>query len=172
VCQKTGSVPCRWQCHSDSLTKRVFSPRLISQQINKFGPFGNTWRSGTRDAFLKVEAANRLVVQGNTTNRREKRVMGMLRITIAETLTEQRWTLEGRLVHPWVSELKSSWTRTETARRERRCVVDLTEVTFIDKSGEKVLAELCREGAEFVATGVYTQHVVDNIERKKSNRQL
>jgi anti-anti-sigma regulatory factor len=98
--------------------------------------------------------------------------MGMLRITIAETLTEQRWTLEGRLVHPWVSELKSSWTRTETARRERRCVVDLTEVTFIDKSGEKVLAELCREGAEFVATGVYTQHVVDNIERKKSNRQL
>jgi anti-anti-sigma regulatory factor len=92
--------------------------------------------------------------------------MGMLRITIAETLTEQRWTLEGRLVHPWVSELKSSWTRTETARRERRCVVDLTEVTFIDKSGEKVLTELCKEGAELIATGVYTQHVVDNIERK------
>jgi len=102
----------------------------------------------------------------------DARVMGMLRITIAETLTEQRWTLEGRLVHPWVSELKSSWTRTETARRERRCVVDLTEVTFIDKSGEKVLAELCSEGAELIATGVYTQHIVDNIERKKSNRQL
>jgi ABC-type transporter Mla MlaB component len=102
----------------------------------------------------------------------EARVMGMLRITIAETLTEQRWTLEGRLVQPWVSELKSNWTRTETARRERKCVVDLTGVSFIDKSGEKMLAELCKGGAELIATGCYTRHVVHNIERKKSSRQL
>ena len=95
----------------------------------------------------------------------------MLRITIAETLSEQKWTLEGRLVQPWVSELKSYWTQTEAARRERKCVVDLTGVTFIDRSGEKALTELCQEGAELMATGVYTRHVVHNIERKKSNRQ-
>ena len=95
----------------------------------------------------------------------------MLRITIAETLSEQKWTLEGRLVQPWVSELKSCWTRTESARRERRCAVDLTGVTVIDPSGEKLLTELCKEGAELIATGVYTRHVVHNIERKKSNRQ-
>jgi len=98
--------------------------------------------------------------------------MGMLRITIAETLSEQRWTIEGRLVQPWISELQSCWTRTETARRERKCVVDLRGVTFIDKSGEKVLAELSKEGAELIATGVYTRHVVHKIGRKKSNRQL
>jgi anti-anti-sigma regulatory factor len=97
--------------------------------------------------------------------------MGMLRITIAETLSEQRWTLEGRLVQPWTSELKSTWTKTEIARRERKCVVDLTGVTFIDKSGEKALAALSKAGAELIATGIYTQHVVHNIERKKSNRQ-
>ena len=91
----------------------------------------------------------------------------MLRITIVETLTEQKWTLEGRLVQPWVSELKSCWRRTESARRERKCVVDLTGVTFIDMSGEKVLTELSKEGADLVATGVYTRHVVHNIERKK-----
>ena len=96
----------------------------------------------------------------------------MLRITIAETLSEQRWTLEGRLVQPWISELKSNWARTETARRERRCVVDLTGVTFIDKSGEKVLAELSKQGAELIATGCYTRHVVRNIERKNSKRHL
>jgi hypothetical protein len=96
----------------------------------------------------------------------------MLRITIAETLTEQKWTLEGRLVRPWTSELKSTWTKTETARRERKCVVDLTDVTFIDKNGEKVLAELYKAGAELIATGCYTRHVVRNIERKKSNRQV
>ena len=97
--------------------------------------------------------------------------MGMLRITIAETVTEQRWTLEGRLVQPWVSELKSNWARTGTTRRERKCVVDLTGVTFIDKSGEKVLAALFKEGAELIATGTYTEYVVHNIEKKKLKRQ-
>jgi len=120
---------------------------------------------------LEIEAANWLVVKG-TPPVDEARVMGMLRITIAETLTEQKWTLEGRLVQPWISELKSTWTRTENARRERKCVVDLTGVTFIDKSGENVLAVLSKQGAELIATGCYTRHVVDNIERKKPNRQL
>ena len=41
-CQKTGSVPCHWQCQPGSLMKGVVSPRLISQQINKFGSFRNT----------------------------------------------------------------------------------------------------------------------------------
>src|SRR6266404_4713757 len=59
-------------------------------------------------------------------HRAKKRVMGMLRITIAETVTEQKWTLEGRLVQPWISELKSTWKKTEVDRRERKCVVDLT----------------------------------------------
>ena len=96
----------------------------------------------------------------------------MLRITVMETLTEQKWTLEGQLVQPWISELKSTWTKTENARRERKCVVDLAGVTFIDKNGEKVLAELSKEGAKLIATGCYTRHVVQNIERKKSNRHL
>ena len=96
--------------------------------------------------------------------------MGMLRITIAETPTEQKWTVEGQLVHPWISELKSTWTRTETARRERKCVVDLTGVTFIDKSGEKMLTTLSKQGAELIAYGAYTRYVVHNIEKKKSNR--
>jgi hypothetical protein len=45
--------------------------------------------------------------------------------------------------------------------------VDLTGVTFIDKSGEKVLAQLSKQGAELIATGCYTRHVVHNIERKQ-----
>jgi len=46
------------------------------------------------------------------------------------------------------------------------------DLTIIDKSGEKMLAALCKEGAELIATGVYTRHVVRKIEGKKSNRQL
>jgi len=92
----------------------------------------------------------------------------MLRITIAETVSEQRWTLEGRLVQPWISELESTWRKTENARRERKCVVDLKGVTSIDKNGENALAALSKEGAELIATGCYTRHLVYKI--KKNNR--
>jgi hypothetical protein len=92
----------------------------------------------------------------------------MLRITIAETVSEQRWTLEGRLVQPWISELESTWRKTENARRERKCVVDLKGVTTIDKNGEDALAVLSKEGAELIVTGCYTRHLVYKI--KKNNR--
>jgi anti-anti-sigma regulatory factor len=96
----------------------------------------------------------------------EARVRRMLRITIAETVYEQRWTLEGQLVQPWISELKSTWRKTENARRERKCVVDLTGVTSIDKNGEKALAALFKEGAELIATGCYIRHLIDKIARQ------
>jgi len=120
---------------------------------------------------FEIEAANRLVIDG-TPPVHQVRVTEMLRITVMETLTEQKWTLEGQLVQPWISELKSTWTKTEDSRRERKCVVDLAGVTFIDKNGAKVLAELSKEGAEFIATGCYTLLIVHNLNRKKSNGQL
>ncbi len=60
----------------------------------------------------------------------------MLKITITNTATEERWTLQGRLVAPWVNELKASWKRAHRTAQGRRCIVNLDEVTFIDKSGE------------------------------------
>jgi len=45
--------------------------------------------------------------------------------------------------------------------------VDLSGVTFIDTNGEEVLAELCKQGAELVATGIYTRHVVPQHREKK-----
>jgi hypothetical protein len=35
----------------------------------------------------------------------------MLKITISNTATEERWTPQGRLVVPWVNELMASWKR-------------------------------------------------------------
>jgi hypothetical protein len=42
-------------------------------------------------------------------------------------------------------------------------VVDLSEVTSIDERGQALLAELKDEGAEFLARGVYTRHLVENL---------
>jgi hypothetical protein len=36
-------------------------------------------------------------------------------------------------------------------------------VTFIDKSGERLLRAMSKKGAEFVASGMYTKHVLDMV---------
>jgi ABC-type transporter Mla MlaB component len=87
----------------------------------------------------------------------------MLRITIAEMATEQRWTLEGRLVQPWVGELKTCWKNRHRPQNGRTCTVDLSGVTFIDNSGLRFLRSMSKEGTQFVATGIYTKHVLEHL---------
>jgi anti-anti-sigma regulatory factor len=77
----------------------------------------------------------------------------MLRITHKETETEQRWTLCGQLTGPWVVELRACWEHGRQAGVDTRAVVDLSDVTFIDESGEQLLSEMRSGGAEFVAGG-------------------
>ena len=90
----------------------------------------------------------------------------MLRITPAQTETEQRWTLCGQLTGPWVDELRACWEHGRHVAIEARTVVDLTDVTFIDESGEKLLSEMRREGVEFVAAGVETKHLLKHLNAK------
>jgi hypothetical protein len=39
----------------------------------------------------------------------------------------------------------------------------LTDVTFIDRNGEEVLAEMMGEGATFIANDVYTKHLLKRL---------
>jgi hypothetical protein len=94
----------------------------------------------------------------------------MLRVTITDTPIEQRWTLQGRMVGPWVAELRSSWKRASRQRENRKCVVDLSEVTLIDKHGERMLRMMADAGVQFVACGVYTKHVVENLKTQGKRR--
>ena len=84
----------------------------------------------------------------------------MLKIARTETSEEERWTLHGRLVGLWVSELRRSWKKTHRTDNNRKCIVDLNEVTFIDKKGERLLQTMSKEGAQFIATGLYIKHVL------------
>jgi len=95
----------------------------------------------------------------------------MLRITIAEMTTEQRWTLEGRLVGPWVAELRTCWKKRHRAPNGHTCTVDLSGVTFIDKGGQRLLRTMAKEGTQFVATGMYIKHVLDQL-KPNGNRGL
>jgi len=87
----------------------------------------------------------------------------VLKITITETQTERRWILQGKLVEPWVQEFRSCWKKNHIADSKQRCVVDLNDVTFIDKSGERLLRAISKKGAKLVANGIYTKHVLDKV---------
>ena len=91
----------------------------------------------------------------------------MLKITNTGTETEQKWILYGQLSGPWVTELQSNWETTRFDSQGRRCVVDLTDVTFIDEHGERVLCTMRSQGAEFVARGVDTKQVLADLESKR-----
>jgi hypothetical protein len=41
----------------------------------------------------------------------------------------------------------------------RACIVDLNDVTFIDKGAEKLLRTMAREGAQLIAHGGYIKNV-------------
>src|SRR5580658_10940949 len=101
-----------------------------------------------------------------TTRPKEK---SMLKITFTETPAEERWILHGRLVHPWIQEFRACWKKNHCADVRRACIVDLNEVTFIDKSGERFLRLLARNGAQFTASGIYTKHILEqlNVRRKR-----
>jgi hypothetical protein len=95
----------------------------------------------------------------------------MLRISYSQTDSGQQWTLFGQLAGPWVQELRSCW---EHARRVAAgsgavvnlSVVNLSDVTFIDEEGEKLLSEMRSAGVEFVATGVETKHLLQNLKSR------
>ena len=88
----------------------------------------------------------------------------MLRITVAETATEQRWTLEGRLVGPWVGELRTRWRERHRAQNGRTCTVDLSAVTFIDTRGRRLLRSMSKEATQFIATSIYIKRELDQWE--------
>jgi anti-anti-sigma regulatory factor len=89
----------------------------------------------------------------------------MLKITIIETATDRRWIVEGRLVGPWVNELRTTWKRAHRSQDKRACIIDLNDVTLIDKSGERLLRAMSEKGAQLMAGGLYVKHVLEQLKK-------
>ena len=96
----------------------------------------------------------------------------MLRITVKESGSEQRWILQGRLTKECVAELISNWQAARSRTSVGNRIVDLNEITVIDKSGEEVLSMMICEGAIFVATGLYTRHLLEALHGRTGNSPL
>jgi hypothetical protein len=70
-----------------------------------------------------------------------------------------------------VDELRTCWEHRSHVADALQAVVDLSDVTFIDESGEKLLSQMRSDGAAFVASGVDTKHLLKHL-RAKGERPL
>jgi hypothetical protein len=84
----------------------------------------------------------------------------VLKITRIETSAEEKWTLQGHLVGLWVSELRRCWKETHRIDNSLKCIVDVNDVTLIDKKGERLLRTMSKEGVQFIASGIYIKHLL------------
>lgn len=92
----------------------------------------------------------------------------MLRITI--TLADKlALKLEGRLVGEWVDELRRAVLQSDGWRHA--LLIDVSDLTFADESGEHTLCWLHRMGARFQAKGAYSEYLLGRLKIPFASRQ-
>ena len=87
----------------------------------------------------------------------------MLRITVDHNPDTLVFRLEGRLVGPWVPELRECWENNLASRGSSAVRVDLRGVTFLDAGGKELLAAMHARGAELIAGCCLMKAVVAEI---------
>jgi anti-anti-sigma regulatory factor len=87
----------------------------------------------------------------------------MLRTTITDAPSEQKWILQGRLCAQWAADLCQRWNETRKSRTGRKCTVDLEDVISVDETGENTLLQMATEGAHLIATRAYMKHILGGL---------
>jgi hypothetical protein len=90
----------------------------------------------------------------------------MLRITVVENPEGEKWILQGQLTGEFATELSTTWRSSLDRSRDRLRIVDLSEVTSIDRNGEEILRNMIRQGARCLATGIYTKHLLEELQTR------
>ncbi len=89
----------------------------------------------------------------------------MLRITTRNIAGNVGLFIEGKLAGPCVSELENCWRRAVAGEGPLPSLVDLTNVSFIDANGKRLLAQMHEHGIKLVANGLMSRFFIDEIER-------
>jgi anti-anti-sigma regulatory factor len=89
----------------------------------------------------------------------------VLKITTTHAGTRATLRLEGRLVGPWVDEFRKALDEC----RDATVTVDLSNTTFVDGYGRRVLADARAHGAHVVTAGPLMEALVAQEEHGHGN---
>lgn len=90
----------------------------------------------------------------------------MVRVTREDEGEVVRLKIEGRLAGSDVNNVQVYWQTITAARQHSSILIDLTGVTFVDEAGKKLLAEMNRHGDKFVAGGLLTKAIIEEVSRE------
>jgi len=90
----------------------------------------------------------------------------MFKISIVDTPSQRRLVVEGKLIEPWVSELRPAWKNASRHLDGSKLVIDVGSLTVISREGEDAIFDLMKEGAKFSCGGVLNRHVLKRLARK------
>jgi len=87
----------------------------------------------------------------------------VLRISVEQHCNALSFVLEGRLVGPWVDELRTVWRSQAGGREGLPLTVDLCGLTAMDTGGQRLLDEILQHGATLRCSDVMNQYLVEQM---------
>jgi ABC-type transporter Mla MlaB component len=94
-----------------------------------------------------------------------------LRITIKQDPTTATLKLEGRLAGPWIAECVQAWQTLAPSLGPKTLHVDLCGLTFVDRGGADLLAEIySKHRAQFLTNTPLTKYFAEQAIRTWADR--
>jgi hypothetical protein len=90
----------------------------------------------------------------------------MLKISIIDRANHRRLVLDGKIIGPWVAELRKACEAARADTSVGGLLIDMNHVTTISHEGESLLLELMKEGVKFRCCGVFTKQILKQIARR------
>jgi anti-anti-sigma regulatory factor len=87
-----------------------------------------------------------------------------LKITVQEQDQTIEIKLEGRVVGPWVAELRRVWTETALQLGTKTLSIDIQQVTYADAGGKEALRDIyAQTHATLIARSPWAQYLAEEI---------
>jgi hypothetical protein len=90
----------------------------------------------------------------------------MLKISIHEGRNQRRLILEGKLIAPWATELRTACEKARADLDGRELIIEMKNLTAIGQEGENVLLELLNKKVKFRCHGVFTKLILKQLVRR------
>src|SRR5579862_3888545 len=87
------------------------------------------------------------------------------RVTVQDAPSQLIMKLEGKVVGPWVTELRKAWIALAPLLSTKKLALDLCGVTFVDEAGLGLLREIHKATqAEMITSSPLTRYFADRAQ--------
>ncbi len=91
----------------------------------------------------------------------------MMKIQVNERGERVVIEVEGRLAGVFVPELENCWKAARGSQPSRMIVIDLKNITCVDRAGRSLLKQMYCNGAGFLGAGMATQDILEQIKEQQ-----